>query len=186
VVDQVVIAPGCTATTGKVIGRSLTTGATLWSRTGNWALQRGDSDTTAGGHVFAINPSGTVVSLDPLTGKTQYLLAGAANVLAVDGSQAYGACGGSGNLQVCAYDSATGGLRWQVQPGLVSEPALAAEGGGVLYLDQGYALDTGTGKTLTALRDPVGSLATKLVVGDGRVAAVVDPRVVDLYGLPGS
>jgi len=186
VVEQVAISPGCTATSGKVIGRNLTTGAVLWSRTGNWALLRGDSDTTAGRHLFAVNPSGTVVSLDPLTGKTQDSLAGAANVLAVDGSQAYGACGGSGNLQVCAYDSATGSLRWQVQPGLFSEPALAAEADGVLYLDQGFALDTSTGNTLAALWDPGLSLATELVVGDGRVAAVADPRVVALYGLPGS
>jgi hypothetical protein len=56
----------------------------------------------------------------------------------------------------------------------------------VLYLDSGYALDTATGKALTALWDPFISLATKLAVGDGRIAAVIDPRVLDLYGLQGS
>jgi outer membrane protein assembly factor BamB len=186
VVDQVVIAPGPCATTPRIIGRNLTTGATLWQRIGTFTPLRGDSDSTTGRHVFAINPGGTVVSLDPLTGKTQYSLAGAANVLAVDGSQAYGPCGGGSNLQVCAYDSGTGSLKWQAKPEIFSEPTLAAEAGGVLYLAEGYALDTATGKTLTTLWDPFDLLATGLAVGDGRVAAVLDRRVVDLYGLPGS
>ena len=54
----------------------------------------------------------------------------------------------------------------------------------MLYLDQGDALDTATGKTLAALWGP--SAATALAVGDGRIAVVTDPRIVDLYGLPGS
>jgi hypothetical protein len=119
---------GCDLRDGasSIIARNLTTGATLWSQTGNWVLQRGDSDTTAGRHVFAINPSGTVVSLDPLTGKTQYSLAGAASVLAVDASQAYGACG-TNSVDVCAYDSTTGSQRWQVEPFNSPFPTPAAE-----------------------------------------------------------
>jgi hypothetical protein len=185
VVGQVVITPGSCATTGRIIGRNLTTGATLWTRTGNWVLQRGDSDTTAGRHVFATDPTGTVVSLDPLTGKTQYSLAGAASVLAVDASQAYGACGTS-SVDVCAYDSTAGSLRWQVEPFNSPFPNLAAEAGGVLYLDKGDALDTATGNELTALGGGFPQAATAMAVGDGRVAAVTDPRVIDLYGLPGS
>jgi len=185
VVGQVVITPGSCATTGSIIARNLTTGATLWTRTGNWVLQRGDSDTTAGRHVFAIDPTGTAVSLDPLTGKTQYSLAGAASVLAVDASQAYGACG-TNSVDVCAYDSTTGSQRWQVEPFNSPFPTLAAEAGGVLYLDKGDALDTATGKELTALGGGFPTPATALAVGDGRVAAVTDPRVIDLYGLPGS
>ena len=186
VVDQRVISPGTCAQTPRIVGRDLTTGATLWQRIGNFTPLRGDSDSTTGRHVFALTPGGTVVSLDPLTGKTQYSIAGAANILAVDGSQAYGACGGGQNLQVCAYDSATGTLKWQASPEIFSEPTLAAEAAGVLYLAEGYALDTSTGNTLTALWDPFDLLSTSLAVGDGRVAAVLDPRVVDLYGLPGS
>ena len=186
VVDQVVISPGTCAQTPRIVGRDLTTGAVLWQRIGNFIPLRGDSDSTTGRHVLTTNPSGTVVSLDPLTGKTQYSLAGAANVLAVDGSQVYGACGGGSNVQVCAYDSATGALKWQAKPEIFSEPTLAAEAGGVLYLAEGYALDTATGNTLTTLWDPFDLLSTSLAVGDGRVAAVLDKRVVDLYGLPGS
>lgn len=186
VVDQVVISPGTCAQTPRITGRNLTTGAVLWQRIGNFTPLRGDSDSTTGRHVFALSPSGTVIGLDPLTGKTLYSLAGAANVLAVDGSRAYGACGGGSNTQVCAYDTATGSLNWQAKPEIFSEPTLAAEAGGVLYLAEGFALDTATGTTLATLWDPFDLLATALAVGDGRVAAVLDKRVADLYGLPGS
>lgn len=142
----------------------------LWQRIGNFTPLRGDSDSTTGRHVFALSPSGTVISLDPLTGKTQYSLAGAANVLAVDGSQAYGACGGGSNTQVCAYDTATGSLNWQAKPEIFSEPTLAAEAGGVPYLAEGFALDTAAGTALATLWDPFDLLATALAVGDGRVA----------------
>ena len=62
-------------------------------------------------------------------------------------------------------------------------PDGAAEAGGVLYTDQGLALDTSNGKILTALWQ---GTAAWLAVGGGRIAAVTDPRIVDLYGLPGS
>jgi len=186
VVDQVVITPGTCAQSQRIVGRNLATGALLWQLIGNFTPLRGDSDSTTGRHVFVVNPSGTVVGLDPLTGKTQYSLTGAANLLAVDGSQAYAACGGGSNLQVCAYDSGTGSLNWQAQPEIFDQPTLAAEAGGVLYLAEGVALDTTTGKTLTTLWGPFNSPSTSLAVGDGRVAAVLNPRVVDLYGLPGS
>ncbi len=82
---------------------------------------------------------------------------------------------------LCAYDSAAGTLRWQVTiPG--SSPALAAEAGGILYLDQGMALNTKTGRTIKVLWQ--NATATSLVIGNGRIAAVTDPRIVDLYGLP--
>ena len=56
----------------------------------------------------------------------------------------------------------------------------------MLYLAEGFALDTATGSTLATLRDPFDVLATALAAGDGRVAGVLDKRVADLYGLPGS
>ncbi len=178
VVAQVVITRTCSNNNvSELAARKLATGALVWTRTGNWQLQRGDTDTTAGRHVFAIDPSGTVVSLDPLTGQTQYTLTQATSVLAVDNSQAYAACG----TGVCAYDSATGSLRWQVNPGFT--PALAAEAGGVLYLDQGTALNTGNGQLLAVLWR---GTATWLAIGPSRIAVVTDPRVLDLYGLPGS
>lgn len=163
----------------KLVGSKLTTGARIWRRSGNWQLQRGDTDSTAGRHVFVTSPGGSVVSLNPRTGRIQYALAGASDLLAVDSSQAYASCGANG---VCAYDGATGSLRWQVSTPV--SPSLAAEAGGVLYVDQGMALDTGTGQLLAVLWQAV--TATSLVIGDGRIAAVTDPRVLDLYGLSGS
>ena len=174
---QVVVAYSCTtAGAERLVGSNLATGARLWSRSGNWRLQRGDTDTTAGRHVFATSPGGAVVSLSPLTGQTQYSLAQARDVFAVDGAQAYASCG----TAVCAYGTATGGLHWRA-PGFIA--AMAAEAGGVLYTDQGLALDTSNGKILTALWQ---GTAAWLAVGGGRIAAVTDPRIVDLYGLPGS
>src|SRR5262249_22445081 len=180
VVAQLVISYGCTQSlTARVTARNIATGALAWSKTGNWVLQRGDIGGTAGHHVYATNPSGTVVSLDPLTGTTQYSLASAADVLAVDATRAYATCG---SLGVCAYSTATGARLWSTQPGFI--PALAAEAGGGLYLDQGRALSAPPRKTLP---EPwTFNPASALAVGDGRIAVVTDPRVLDLYGLPGS
>jgi hypothetical protein len=181
VVAQLVISYGCTQSLAvRVTARNIATGALSWSKTGNWVLQRGDIGGTAGHHLYATNPSGTVVSLDPLTGTTQYSLVGAARVLAVDTTRVYATCG---SLGVCAYSTTTGARLWSTQPGFI--PALAAEAGGVLYLDQGNALNAATGKTITVLWNAIDP-ASALAVGDGRIAVITDPRVLDLYGLPGS
>ena len=181
VVAQLVISYGCTQSLAeKVTARGIATGALAWSKTGSWVLLRGDAGGTVGRHLFAVNPSGTVVSLNPLTGTTQFSLADADDVLAADATRAYGNCG---SLGVCAYSTATGARLWSTQPGFI--PALAAEAGGVLYLDQGNALNAATGKTITVLWNAIDP-ATALAVGDGRIAVVTNPRVLDLYGLAGS
>jgi hypothetical protein len=181
VAAQLVISYGCTQSLAeKVTARSIATGALAWSKTGNWVLLRGDAGSTAGRHLFAASPSGTVVSLNPLTGAAQFSLADAADVLAADATRAYGNCG---SLGVCAYSTTTGARLWNAHPGYI--PTLAAEAGGVLYLDQGNALNAATGKPITALW-PANDPASALAVGDGRIAVVTDPRVLDLFGLPGS
>jgi hypothetical protein len=55
----------------------------------------------------------------------------------------------------------------------------------VLYLDQGLALNTGTGATMATLW--AGSQASALAVGNGRIAVVTAPagQVLKLYGLSG-
>lgn len=180
VVAQVVISYSCDDNGNRtVVANKLATGAKVWSKAGNWVLQRGDTDATTGRHVYVTNPQGTVVSLDPLTGNTQYTLAGATSVLAVDNLRAYAVCA---TFDVCAYNLTSGKLRWQAEPGLST--TIAAEAGGVLYLDNGAALNTGTGTTITTVW--AGLQPTYLVVGDGRIAVVSDPRVVDLFGLPKS
>ena len=185
VVAQVVITGGdCNAGAQAIIGRKLATGALVWKRAGAWRLQRGDASSVAGHQVFVTSPGGTVVSLNPLTGKTQFVLPGATAVLAVGFDQVYAACGSD----VCAYSKSTGKLRWQVNVGFT--PALAAEAGGVLYLDGGVVLNTGNGHTLRALW--TGRSASSLAIGGGRIAAVTGPlpfietKVIDLYGLKGS
>lgn len=177
VVAQRVISGGGCGT--PLTARYLATGAVIWSRSGTWQLWRGDTDTRTGRHIYATNAGGSVVSLDPLTGKTQYSLARAADVLAVTGARVFAACGGSG---VCGYNITSGSWQWHTQLG--SAPQLAAAAGGVLYLDSGLAINTGTGKTMTTLWAP-GSPASGLAVGDGRIAVVSSGQVLDLYGLPG-
>jgi outer membrane protein assembly factor BamB len=185
VVAQVVITGGdCNAGTQAIIGRKLASGAKVWQRAGVWKLQRGDASAATGHHVFVTNPRGTIVSLNPLTGRRQFALLGATAVLAVGSAQAYAACGSD----VCAYSTSDGSLRWEVSVGFT--PALAAEAGGVLYLDGGTALNTGNGKTLATLWS--GRSASSLAISDGRVAAVTGSppftttKVIDLYGLKGS
>ena len=123
--------------------------------------------------------SGSVVSLNPLTGKTQYALAGATNVLAVTSARVFATCGSSG---VCGCSITSGSRRWNTQLG--SAPQLAAAAGGVLYLDSGLALNTGTGKTMATLW-AADSPASGLAIGDGRIAVVSDGQILDLYGLHG-
>lgn len=186
VVAHVVITGGssdCSAGAPPIIGRKLASGALVWQRTGAWTLQRGDASSSAGHHVFVTNPKGTVVSLNPLTGRRQFALPGATTVLAVGEAQAYATCGSD----VCAYSTSDGSLRWKLSVGFT--PALAAEADGVLYLDGGLALDTGNGKTLATLW--TGRSALLLAISDGRIAAVTAPpftssKVIDLYGLKGS
>jgi hypothetical protein len=169
-----------------VTANDLATGKLVWSRHGAWTLQRGDIGGSAGKHLYVTNPSGAVVDLNPLTGKTQHTLSQAVKVLAVDASRAYASCGSQG-ADVCAYTTATGKLAWQAtSPG--GGPALAAEADGVLYTDAGAALNAATGKVITHVWQPLSFnvLPTAIAVGDGRIAVASDPRVLDIFGLPGS
>jgi outer membrane protein assembly factor BamB len=168
----------CDTGTTTLMASNLSNGTLAWSDPGNWQVQRGDSGLSSGHLLYATSPGGTVVALDPLTGKTRYSLAGAGQVLAVDSSRVYADCG---SLGVCAYSTASGSRQWSAQPGYTAN--LAAEAGGVLYLDNGNALNAATGKTIISL--PASPAARALVIGDGRIAMVTDPRVIDLYGLPG-
>jgi putative pyrroloquinoline-quinone binding quinoprotein len=177
----------CPETGGRHLAAwNLHTGARVWNRTGgNWTLQRGDTATGTARHLYAINPAGTAVALDPHTGKTLYSLPGASRVLAVDASRAYAQCHSDQALEaVCAYALSDGRLLWNAPTPDGVTVTLAAEAAGVLYTSQGQALNTGTGATLTTLWDEDSPAATALAVGGGHIAAVTDPRVLDIYGLP--
>ena len=82
----------------------------------------------------------------------------------------------------CGYNIGTGALEWQ-DTQLIGTPKLAAEAGGVLYLNYGAALNTATGKRITRIW-PTTPPHTALAVGDGRIATVTG-RIIDLYGLQG-
>lgn len=186
VVALVVMSNGCdTQGNASLEGNSLATGALLWSLPGKWTIQRGDLSGSAGKHLYATNPSGTTVDLNPLTGQVGYSLNGAGGVLAVDASRVYAGCG-SGDL--CAYNINTGTLEWQDTQQYSSFAAsTAAEADGVLYLIGGVALNAATGQVISQIwgSQIAGPSPPDIAIGDGRIAIVSDPRVLDLYGLPG-
>jgi len=185
VVGQQVISYGCTNqgnTAMQALG--LATGKLAWSRSG-WTFQSGDLSGATGKHLYATSPTGTVDSLNPLTGKVKYSLNQAVTVLAVDQSRVYATCG-SGGKSVCAYNISTGAQEWQ-NTTLASTTALAAEADGVLYLDFGAALNASTGKVIKTIWTKFrGKSASAIAVGDGRIAVVTNPHILDLYGLKGS
>jgi outer membrane protein assembly factor BamB len=182
VVNSLVVSYGCSPQGSATLdARNLATGALAWSLPGDWWLQRGDQSGANGRHLYATDPTGTVVGLNPLTGQAEYPLSQAGTVLAVDNSRVYATCGSQGQ-DLCGYNSGTGALEWQ-DTKLIVTPKLAAEADGVLYLDYGSALNTATGKRITFLWANYIS-GTALAVGDGRIADV-SGRIIDLYGLQG-
>jgi outer membrane protein assembly factor BamB len=159
---------------------SLATGKRVWRRTGNWTVLRGDSPAASGATLYA-RLGNTVEDLNPQTGATRFSLPGAADVLAVGATQAYATCS---NADVCGYSVATGKRLWgTVTLGI---PQSAAEAGGVLYMSGGDTVNATTGAVLRTLWVNFSGTTTALAVGNGHIAVVNDPRVADIYGLPGS
>lgn len=182
VVDSLVMSSGCSGNPQDpqaIEANDLATGALAWSLTGNWTLLLGDQSGPNGKHLYAIDPTGTIVDLNPLTGQVEYSLTQALTVLAVDSSRVYATCGNQPDI--CGYNSGTGALEWQDTP--INFPGLAAEADGVLYLNYGSALNTATGLRITRIWTTGGD---PLAVGDGRIAiGGGGPRIIDLYGLQG-
>jgi hypothetical protein len=159
-------------------GAALSTGATVWTKSGAWQPLAGDRATSVGHHVYATDTStGKIYDLNPANGVSRTRVAGAKAVLAVDGSRIYTTCG-SATGQVCGYALSTGLRQWNVTTG--AAVSLAAFAGGVLYLSNGKALRASSGATLKALWS---GQATSLVVGDGRICAVVNAQKLNVYGL---
>jgi hypothetical protein len=184
VVGRLVMSYGCDSQNNETIeADNLATGAAVWSLSGSWKLQSGDLNTSGGTHLYVTNPSGTVVDLDPRTGQVGYSLSQAVTVLAVGQFRAYATCGSRGR-DLCAYNTSTGAREWQNTQFDLGPGALVAEAAGVLYLDDGVALNAGTGQLITQIWQSSNN-ATAITVGDGRIAVVSDPRILDLYGLPG-
>lgn len=179
VVDQRVVTHRCDADTGapSLTAYRLTSGALSWTRAIDWPIERADSGAFGTRHLLVKDDNGYVLDLDPVTGVTQYYLAAATSVLAIDASRVYAKCG-SGS--VCAFAVGSGAALWST----ADSSGLAAEANGVLYLGDGRVLDAGTGAGLARLFT-AGS-ASILFVAGGRVGAATSARTLALYGLAGS
>ena len=179
VVGQQVVTHTCDPDTGamSLTAYRLGTGRLSWTRAIDWSIERGDSGAPGARHLLVRDDYGDVADLDPATGVTRYLLAGATSVLAVDASRVYAKCGPA---SVCAFALSTGVALWS----RTDSSGLATEAGGVLYLGDGRMLDAATGARLARLF-PTGS-ASILIVAGGRVGVLTWARTLSLYGLAGS
>jgi hypothetical protein len=150
-------------------------GAVAWRRAGGLPV-RGDAVGTDAKHLYL-----ETTDVNPATGATRFTLAGAGRVFAVDATRVYASC----SSVVCAYSRATGARLWTSTESVASDPRAAepALAGALLYTPTGAVLDAATGAEVTRLWD---GEARELSVGNGYVAAVLTPRVLDFYGLPGS
>jgi PQQ-like domain len=154
---------------------SLTTGQSAWTEAGDWKVLAGDRSTSAGTHVFA-SQGGTVYDVNPATGARMYSLTGATSVLAVGSGDVY-ASTASG---LAAYRLSNGSQAWTA----TGQGQVAVVAGGLIYAAVGDVLNASTGAFVTQLWAGT-TPATQIVVGEGRVAAITEPRVLDLYGLAG-
>jgi outer membrane protein assembly factor BamB len=172
--------------TTELVAARLQDGAVTWRKTGDFAVTRGDRPGSDSTHVFTDS-----VALDSGTGATRYTMAGATRVDAVGTNRVFGACG----RVVCAFDKATGARAWTStvaasvdpigSPSGIDNPVRAAVAATLLYLPTGQVLNTGTGRVVTRLWT---GQARSMSVGNGYVVAVPEssPRVMDVFGLPGT
>lgn len=170
----------CDQNTGarSLVAAAVSTGAVAWRKPGSWPVRRADAVGTVAKHLYA----GTT-ALNPATGATRFTLAGTTRIDAVDATRVYAACG----AVVCAFTRATGVRLWTsaVPASSGLRPAVPALAGALLYTPEGTVLAAATGAVVTRLWGEDGQ-ARELSVGNGYVTAVVDGRVLDVYGLPGS
>lgn len=153
----------------------LVDGAVAWRRAGGLPV-RGDAVGTDAKHLYL-----ATTDVNPATGATRFTLAGAGRVFAVDATRVYASC----SSVLCAYSRATGARLWMSTEPVASDPRAAepALAGTLLYSPTGAVLDAATGAEVTRLW---AGDARELSVGNGYVTAVLTPRVLDVYGLPGS
>ena len=186
IVNGLVYYQECGSGDTELVAARLLDGALIWRKTGDFAVTRGDRPGSDSTHVFTNS-----VAIDSDTGATRYALAGATRVDAVGTNRVFGACG----TVVCAFDKATGARAWTSTipasvdtidfPSGADFNVRAAVAATLLYLPTGQVLNTGTGKVVTRLWT---GQALSMSVGDGYVLAVLksSPRVLDVFGLPGT
>jgi outer membrane protein assembly factor BamB len=155
----------------------LASGTVAWTRTGTWSVEAGDTDALTSRHLIAVGPTGLLTDLAPATGQTRHHLAGANQALVVGTARVYTTCDTGA---VCAYRLSSGVRLWSV----TDASTLGAEGAGLLYLSDGSVRAIKTGALVKRFGN--GDDLSALVEGNGRVAVIDGPRVLDLYGLAGS
>jgi outer membrane protein assembly factor BamB len=155
----------------------LVSGAVAWTRSGTWSVEQGDTDALTSRHLIAIGPAGVLNDLAPATGQTRHHFLDANQSLVVGTARLYTTCGTG---SVCAYKLSNGTQMWSV----TDASTLGAEAAGLLYLSDGSVRDTRTGVVVRRIGNGDGTSA--LEEGNGRVAMIDGPRVLDLYGLAGS
>jgi outer membrane protein assembly factor BamB len=161
---------------GQLTAARLTDGVVAWHRPAGPLPVRGDAVGTVAKHLYL-----ETTDVNPATGATRFTLAGAGRVFAVDATRVYASC----SSVVCAYSRATGARLWMSTEPVAFDPRAAepALAGTLLYTPTGAVLDAATGAEVTRLWS---GEARELSVGNGYVTAVLTPRVLDVYGLPGS
>jgi outer membrane protein assembly factor BamB len=186
IVDQQVYYQNCGTGPTELVAARLLDGAVVWRKAGDFAATRGDRPGLDSTHVFTDS-----VAIDTGTGATRYTMAGATRVDAVGTNRVFGACG----TVVCAFDKVTGARAWTStiapsrdtgsDPSGIEFNVRAAVAATLLYLPTGQVLNTGTGKVVTRLWT---GQARSMSVGNGYVVAVLEssPRVMDVFGLPGT
>jgi outer membrane protein assembly factor BamB len=189
VVRNVVIVEGCAPDLSpRLEGHSLSTGAVVWHKVGDWDVQRGDSAGAGGDTAYAVNnATGALTALNPATGATRWAKTGVGDALAVDATHVYTDCDAN---TLCALRPSNGSVAWQSsQFGLGGHPVAVA--GGLVF--SGGAFDTvvraadGTevpdqlGFGFSIWSTPVSTLA----VANGRIV-VSAGRIVDVYAVPGA
>ena len=118
-----------------------------------------------------------------MSGATRYTIPGATvNALAVDSLRLFTSCGGTPSAGICTYNRATGAKMWSVATP-ASEAISVANG--VVYTTDGRALRATDGTELAEFYYGYGN-GTQVSVGDGYAAFQTDPRIIDIYGAPGS
>ena len=189
VVHNVVIVEGCGPTSvPRLEGHSLSTGALLWHRAGDWDVQRGDSSTAGGHDAYVVNnATGALTALNPTTGATRWAKAGVGDALAVDPTHVYTDCGAN---TLCALNRTNGSVAWQSsQLDLGGHPVAVA--GGLVF--SGGAFDTvvrasdGTA-VLDQFSQPLviwSDSQSTLAVANGRIVTS-SGRIVDVYAVPGA
>lgn len=190
VVGGVILVQGCDASNNAVLeGHALATGAIVWTRLGEYDVQRGTSAGAAGHDAYVWNEvSGALTDVNPATGAIRWARTGRGSALAVDNLHVYTDCAVQ---MLCALKPSTGAVQWEVFESGISDDSTVAVAGGAVFpgtafgtvvkASDGSAVPDRFGEPLAIWDTAVDALA----VSGGRVV-VAAGRVIDVYKVPGA